>query len=403
MKITEVSATEILDSRGEPTIEVALSCDDTTAVFGVPAGASTGKLEAHELRDGSDRYEGKGVQKAIKKLESISQEILGFELFDQQKFDELLIKLDGTLDKSNLGANSIVGASLAYTILCAKAKNQYLWQYIRETYSSSTGFPRIYANMVNGGKHAPGLDIQEFMVVPKNNDMPDSIEKITHFRNSLKQELSKIFGAGAELVGDEGGFAPVGATAQQILKIYKSINDSMDNYFDFALDSAASSFYKDGKYIFEKNTLDSQQLLDIYNIYSKDYGMLSIEDPFAEDDIDAWKKLATSDHSYFTVGDDLTVTKPELTAKYSKEGLIDGVIIKPNQIGTMSETMQTIKIANTNDIKVIVSHRSGETSSTFISDLAYAVGAFGIKIGAPVRGERVAKYDRLLEISKEIK
>ncbi len=403
MKITEVSATEILDSRGEPTIEVALSCDDTTAVFGAPAGASTGKLEAHELRDGSDRYEGKGVQKAIKKLESISQEILGFELFDQQKFDELLIKLDGTLDKSNLGANSIVGASLAYTILCAKAKNQYLWQYIRETYSSSTGFPRIYANMVNGGKHAPGLDIQEFMVVPKNNDMPDSIEKITHFRNSLKQELSKIFGAGAELVGDEGGFAPVGATAQQILKIYKSINDSMDNYFDFALDSAASSFYKDGKYIFEKNTLDSQQLLDIYNIYSKDYGMLSIEDPFAEDDIDAWKKLATSDHSYFTVGDDLTVTKPELTAKYSKEGLIDGVIIKPNQIGTMSETMQTIKIANTNDIKVIVSHRSGETSSTFISDLAYAVGAFGIKIGAPVRGERVAKYDRLLEISKEIK
>ena len=401
MKITDVSATEILDSRGEPTIEVALSCDDINAVFGVPAGASTGKQEAHELRDGSDRYDGKGVQKAIEKLESISQEIIGFELFDQQKFDELLIKLDGTSDKSNLGANTIVGASLAYTMLCAKAKKQYLWQYISETYSSSTGFPRIYANMVNGGKHAPGLDIQEFMVVPKNNDMPDSIEKITHFRNNLKQELSKIFGAGAELVGDEGGFAPVGATAQQILEIYKSINDSMDNYFDFALDSAASSFYKDGKYIYEKNCLDSQQLLGIYDKYSKNYGMLSIEDPFAEDDIDAWKKLAISDHSYFVVGDDLTVTKSKLTEKYSKEGLIDGVIIKPNQIGTMTETMQTIKTANDNNIKVIVSHRSGETSSTFISDLAYAVGAFGIKIGAPVRGERVAKYDRLLEISKE--
>jgi enolase len=257
--------------------------------------------------------------------------------------------------------------------------------------------------LVNGGKHAPGLDIQEFMIVPKNNDIQDSIQKITEFRNNLKQELSKSFGAGAELVGDEGGFAPTGATAEQILGIYKNINNSMNNYFEFALDSAASSFYKNNNYVYEKNNLSSQQLLDMYNKYSNDYGMLSIEDPFAEDDLEAWKDLSKTSHSFFVVGDDLTVTNAELTDKYAEESLIDGVIIKPNQIGTMTETMQTISSAQKNNIKVIVSHRSGETTSSFISDLAYAIGAFGIKVGAPVRGERVAKYDRLLEISKEVK
>lgn len=403
MKITDIVATEILDSRGEPTIEVAMFCNDTSSVFGVPAGASTGKKEAHELRDGTDRYNGKGVKTAIGKLESIKSKLLGFELFEQDKFDNLLIELDGTANKSNLGANTIVGVSLAYTLLCANTKNQSLWMYISNTYSTSPAFPRIYANLVNGGKHAPGLDIQEFMIVPKNNNMPESIEKITEFRNKLKDELSKIFGSGAELVGDEGGFAPTGATAKQILDLYKSVNESMDNYFEFALDSAASSFYKDGKYFYEKNELSAQQLLDLYNLYSNDYGMLSIEDPFAEDDIGAWNNLSETDHSFLVIGDDLTVTNSALTQKYAQEKLIDGVIIKPNQIGTMTETMQTIKTASENDTKVIVSHRSGETSSTFISDLAYAVGAFGIKIGAPVRGERVAKYDRLLEISKEIK
>lgn len=403
MKIEDINATEILDSRGEPTIEVAMSCNDVSSVFGVPAGASTGKLEAHELRDGTDRYNGKGVQKAIGKLESIKSKLLGFELFEQQKFDELLIELDGTEDKSNLGANTIVGISLAYTMLCANAKKQPLWQYISDTYSTHPSFPRIYANLVNGGKHAPGLDIQEFMIVPKNNNMLESIEKITDFRSSLKEELSKTFGSGAELVGDEGGFAPAGATAKQILDLYRSINDTMNSYFEFALDSAASSFYKDGKYVYEKNGLSSQQLLDIYDKYSKDYGMLSIEDPFAEDDLDAWNNLSNTSHSFLVVGDDLTVTNSVLTDKYAKEKLIDGVIIKPNQIGTMTQTMQTIESAKENNIKVIVSHRSGETSSTFISDLAYAVGAFGIKIGAPVRGERVAKYDRLLELYKETK
>ena len=177
----------------------------------------------------------------------------------------------------------------------------------------------------------------------------------------------------------------------------------MDNYFEFALDSAASSFYKDDKYVYEKNELSAQQLLDLYNLYSNVYGMLSIEDPFAEDDIEAWQELSDTDHKFLVIGDDLTVTNARLTAQYAQEKLIDGVIIKPNQIGTMTETMQAIKTAGENNIKTIVSHRSGETTSTFISDLAYAVGAFGIKVGAPVRGERVAKYDRLLEISKEIK
>ena len=403
MKITDIKALEILDSRGEPTIEVELMSHDVSAIFGVPAGASTGKKEARELRDGDKRYGGKGVEKAITQLESVRSKLLGMELFDQSKFDELLIELDGTIDKSNLGANTVVGLSIAYTILCAKAQKQPLWQYIASKYNTTPDFPRIYANLVNGGKHAPGLDIQEFMIVPINNVMQDSIQKITEFRNNLKQELSKVFGVGAELVGDEGGFAPTGATAEQILSIYKDINNSMNNYFEFALDSAASSFYKDSKYVYEKTKLNAQQLLDIYNKYSDDYGMLSIEDPFAEDDIDAWQNLSGTEHSFFVVGDDLTVTNAELTDKYAKDNLIDGVIIKPNQIGTMTETMQTISSARQNNIKVIVSHRSGETTSTFICDLAYAVGAFGIKIGAPVRGERVAKYDRLLEISKEVK
>jgi len=402
MKVTDVKAIEILDSRGEPTIEVTMNNGDKSSVFGVPAGASTGKKEAHELRDETERYNGKGVQKAIDKLESIKTKIVGQELFDQKKFDDLLINLDGTNNKSNLGANTILGLSLSYTLLCANSKDQPLWKYISDTYSTSPNLPRIYANLVNGGKHAPGLDIQEFMIVPKNNDMPESIEKITEFRSRLKEEISKIFGSGAELVGDEGGFAPVGATAKQMLDIYKAVNDSMNNYFEFALDSAASSFYKNGYYIYEKNELSAQQILDLYSQYSHDYGMLSIEDPFAEDDIGAWKKLSQTDHSFLVIGDDLTVTNSTLTQEYAQERLIDGVIIKPNQIGTMTETMQTIETANNNNIKTIVSHRSGETTSAFISDLAYAIGAFGIKIGAPVRGERVAKYDRLLEISKEI-
>ena len=403
MKITDVKALEILDSRGEPTIEVELTCNDVSAIFGVPAGASTGKKEARELRDGSDRYNGKGVEKAIAKLESIKPKLLGAELFEQQKFDELLIELDGTADKSNIGANTIVGLSLAYTMLCAKSQKQPLWQYIANKYNVTPNFPRIYANLVNGGKHAPGLDIQEFMIVAITTNMQESIEKITEFRNSLKQELSRIFGTGAQLVGDEGGFAPTGATAEQILGIYKNINNSMNNYFEFALDSAASSFYKDDIYNYEKQDMNAEQLLEVYQSYSKDFGLLSVEDPFAEDDISAWKNLSATQHSYMVIGDDLTVTNAKLTDKYAKEKLIDGVIIKPNQIGTMTETMQTIESAQENNIKVIVSHRSGETTSTFISDLAYAVGAFGIKIGAPVRGERVAKYDRLLEISKEVK
>lgn len=402
MKITKIKATEILDSRGEPTIEVSMSSGDITTVFGVPAGASTGKNEAHELRDGGKRYEGQGVSKDIAKLDNITPQLIGFELFDQQSFDDLLGSIDGTSDKSNLGANTIIGLSLAYSQLSAEAKKMPLWQYLAEKYKTTPSFPKIYANLVNGGKHAPGLDIQEFMIVPKTVSIEKNIEQIHNFRNLLGQALTQEFGAGAKLVGDEGGYAPVGAKHQQILDIYKSINDSTSNHFDFALDAAASSFYKNRKYIFEQQSLGSQKLLDVYTGYSQRYNMLSIEDPFAEDDLGGWHELANTKHGFMVIGDDLTVTNAELVNKYAAQKLIDGVIIKPNQIGTLTETMLAIKATVDNNLKVIVSHRSGETTSAFISDLAYGVGAYGIKIGAPVRGERVAKYDRLLEIAKEV-
>ncbi len=240
------------------------------------------------------------------------------------------------------------------------------------------------------------------MIVTKTTVVVSGIERIQKFRRLLKAEVAEVFGPGAELVGDEGGFAPTGAKAEQILKIFHSINTKVSNSFDIAIDAAASSFYKDGKYKFENNELTSNQLLDLYINYSSKYGLVSIEDPFAEDDMIAWEELAKTKHNFKVVGDDLTVTNASLTDKYAKSGLIDGVIIKPNQIGTLTETINTIKTANNNNLNVIVSHRSGETISSFISDLAYAVGAYGIKIGAPVRGERVAKYDRFLEIVKEI-
>lgn len=403
MKITQIIGTEILDSRGEPTIEVSMSCGDTTTVFGVPAGASTGKNEAHELRDGGSRYEGMGVSKDIAKLLDITPRLINFPLYDQASFDELLNNIDGTSDKSNLGANTIVGLSLVYAQLSAATKRLSLWQYLAEQYKTTPSFPKIYANLVNGGKHAPGLDIQEFMIVPKTVSIEKNIEQIHSFRTLLGQALAQEFGAGAELVGDEGGYAPVGAKHQQILDIYKTINESINNHFDFALDAAASSFYKNGKYVFEQQSLSSQELLSIYTSYSQKYDILSIEDPFAEDDLEAWQELSLSQPTYAVIGDDLTVTNAEFINKYAAQKLIDGVIIKPNQIGTLSETMQAIQTTVDNNLKVIVSHRSGETTSTFISDLAYGVGAYGLKIGAPVRGERVAKYDRLLEIAKEVK
>lgn len=402
MTITKIDATEILDSRGEPTIEVTMFCNDISSTFGVPAGASTGKKEAHELRDGGERYGGKGVKKAIARIAEITPKLIGFELFNQSKFDQLLIDLDGTPNKSKLGGNSIVGLSLAYTQLSAAVKKVPLWQYLSSSYGTTPGFPRLFANLVNGGKHAPGLDIQEFMIVTKTTVIVAGIERIQKFRRLLKAEVAEAFGSGAELVGDEGGFAPTGAKAEQILKIFHSINAEVSNSFDIAIDAAASSFYNDGKYKFENNELTSNQLLDLYLSCSSKYGMVSVEDPFAEDDIRAWEELAKTKHGFRVIGDDLTVTNATLTDKFAKSGLIDGVIIKPNQIGTLTETINTIKTANDNNINVIVSHRSGETTSSFISDLAYAVGAYGIKIGAPVRGERVAKYDRFLEIVKEI-
>lgn len=402
MKITKIDATEILDSRGEPTIEVSMSCGDVTTVFGVPAGASTGKNEAHELRDGGERYEGQGVSKDIAKLADIAPQLIGLELFAQQNFDDLLSSIDGTSDKSNLGANTIIGLSLAYSQLSAVVKKMPLWKYLAEQYKTKPSFPKIYANLVNGGKHAPGLDIQEFMIVPKTVNIEKNIEQIHNFRTMLGQALTQEFGAGAKLVGDEGGYAPLGAKHQQILDIYKAINELINNHFDFALDAAASSFYKNSKYEFEQQSLSRQELLEVYMGYSQHYNMLSIEDPFAEDDIDGWQELAKTKHNFMVVGDDLTVTNADFINKYAAKELIDGVIIKPNQIGTLSETMLAIKATVENNLKVIVSHRSGETTSTFISDLAYGVGAYGLKIGAPVRGERVAKYDRLLEIAKEV-
>lgn len=409
MNIKEVRAREILDSRANPTVEAkAILESGDIGVASVPSGASTGIHEAHELRDGDERrYKGKGVKKAVNNIaEHISPAIKGIEATRQREIDEKMLAIDGTKSKSKLGANAILPVSLAVARAAASASNKELYEYLSE--GKRLGFPTPMLNLINGGAHATNnLDIQEFMIVPHGLDLPEAIRAGGEIYHTLKQILIEKELSSA--VGDEGGFAPDLSSDEEAIELLcRAIKESGYNTdkVGIALDVASSEWYENGGYVMPKRekSLSKSQLIDYYVSLCDKYPIISIEDGMAEDDFDGWRELTTRLGSrIMLVGDDLFVTNIERLQIGISQKMANAILIKPNQIGTLSETLDVIKLAREAGYKFIISHRSGETCDTSIADIAVATDAKFIKAGAPCRGERVAKYNRLLEIYDKIK
>lgn len=408
VRIRRITAREILDSRGYPTVAADVTLDDgNTGTAAVPSGASTGSHEALELRDGGERYNGKGVLNAVKNVERISQQLAGMDPFDIRLVDESMIALDGTENKSNLGANAMLAVSMAVLRAGCHSTKLPLYQHIRNVYGlnyDSYVLPAPMLNIINGGKHADsGLDVQEFMIVPTApktfaQALREASETYHALRNLLKAEGMVI------AVGDEGGFAPKISKHEDVLKtILAAAKKAGHADISLAMDCAASEFYHEGSYRFEGKMYSAEQMTDIYTAWCKNYPIISIEDPLQEDDWSGWqlitKKLGKKIN---LVGDDLFVTNLKRLEKGIAEKAANSILIKVNQIGTVSETIDVMELAKQNGYSRIVSHRSGETEDTFIADLAVATNAGAIKTGAPARSERTAKYNRLLQIEAEL-
>ncbi len=408
VRIRRITAREILDSRGYPTVAADVTLDDgNTGTAAVPSGASTGSHEALELRDGGERYNGKGVLNAVKNVERISQQLAGMDPFDIRLVDESMIALDGTENKSNLGANAMLAVSMAVLRAGCHSAKLPLYQHIRNVYGlnyDSYVLPAPMLNIINGGKHADsGLDVQEFMIVPTApktfaQALREASETYHALRNLLKAEGMVI------AVGDEGGFAPKISKHEDVLKtILAAAKKAGHADISLAMDCAASEFYHEGSYRFEGKMYSAEQMTDIYTAWCKNYPIISMEDPLQEDDWSGWqlitKKLGKKIN---LVGDDLFVTNLKRLEKGIAEKAANSILIKVNQIGTVSETIDVMELAKQNGYSRIVSHRSGETEDTFIADLAVATNAGAIKTGAPARSERTAKYNRLLQIEAEL-
>lgn len=400
--IKDLFAREILDSRGNPTVEVELYFDGGSVISSVPSGASCGTNEALELRDGGNRYHGKGVLTAVNNVNTVIREkIVGMDL-DQEKIDLALIELDGTENKRKLGANAILGVSLCVMKAIAKKNNKELYESVGNKYS----LPIPMMNIINGGVHASsGLAIQEFMIVPKFNTFKESLRVASEIFHTLKSLLSSNgFSTG---VGDEGGFAPSLKNTKEALDyIVKSINDSGyeagKNVF-IALDCAATEFYKDGVYTIDGENLSGKELMAFYEELIREYPIVSIEDAFSEFDIENIKEFTERiGNKIMLVGDDYFVTNKRLLARGIEEKYNNSILLKANQIGTITEMLSTIKMAKDNEFKTIISHRSGETMDTFIADLAVGLDLEYIKTGSLCRGERIEKYNRLLRIEEKL-
>ncbi|MGB2762188.1 MAG: phosphopyruvate hydratase [Minisyncoccales bacterium] len=411
--IKSIKAREILDSRGVPTIEVELITDIGSFFASVPSGTSTGKDEAKELRDGGKRYNGKGVLKAVENVEKVIRpELKGKDVVRQKEIDEMMIELDKTKDKSRLGANAILGVSLAVCRAGAAAKEIPLYQYIAQL--TEMRYPLILPRpcflMIEGGAHAGNdLDFQEFMIQPHEHSFSENLEIGTKIYHCLKEILEKEQGKSSTNVGMEGGFTPLLKFLEQALElIVKAIEKAgYKDKIGIILDCAVSQFYKDGKYKMQMGVFTGQGLLRYHSDLISKYPIIGLEDPFSEDDWQSFKQITkhyeNSSRSVYIIGDDLLVTSLEKVKKAVKEKSCNGMIIKPNQIGTVSETLEVVRYAKENNFKIFVKHRSGETKDDFIADLAVGIGADGIMAGAPARGERLAKYNRLLKIEKELK
>ena len=405
--IKSITAREILDSRGNPTVEVEVRLDDKSmARAAVPSGASTGAFEAAELRDGGKRYLGKGVEGAVKNIvEKIAPAVVGLNALDQKVIDEKMIALDGSKNKSNLGANAILGVSLAVARAAAASTGQSLFKYLGKAEAKTLPVPMM--NILNGGAHADtNVDIQEFMVAPIGAaTFKESLRWGAEIYHSLKSVL-KSKGL-ATSIGDEGGFAPDLASNRAaldlILQAIELAGFKAGSDIGLAMDVAATEFFENGKYKFEGKELTTEQMITYYRDLVAAYPLLSIEDPLDEDDWDGWTNLtAQLGDKIQIVGDDLFVTNPVRLQRGIENKSANALLVKVNQIGTLSETIAAVTLAHNNNFKSMMSHRSGETEDTTIADLAVALNCGQIKTGAPARSERVAKYNQLLRIEEEL-
>ncbi len=405
-EITSILGREVLDSRGNPTVEVELSSDDLKARAIVPSGASTGIYEALELRDGGERYAGKGVKKAVENVAAIAQKIKGMDLQDQKSIDEAMLELDGTVNKSKLGANAILGVSMASARLSALKNAVPLYKRLSEiSNASQPKLPVPFANIINGGRHAGNkLAMQEFMIAPIfAESFSQATRAVTETYHILKGIIKEKYGKNAINVGDEGGFAPDIDNAYQALDlIMEAINKSgYSDILRIAMDPAASEFYdkESGSYMIEKR-LSKDEMVDYYLDLMEKYPICSIEDPFDQDDFYSYEML-TRRSKIQIVGDDLLVTNVERIKMAAEKKLCTALLLKVNQIGSLTESIAAAKLAFENNWKVMVSHRSGETEDSFIADLATGLGCGQIKLGAPCRSDRTAKYNQLLRIELE--
>ncbi len=411
LSIKSIKARQVFDSRGLPTLETDIVLEDGS--FGramVPSGASTGTHEAVELRDGDKNYfHGKGVNKALHSVnEEIASAIKGKNAGDQKSLDEAMINLDGSANKSKLGANAILSVSLAASRAAAASLKIPLYRYIREAFNlklDSWILPTPMLNVINGGKHADsGIDIQEFMLVPTGaSSFSEALRMASETYQTLKKILvSKNLSVG---VGDEGGFAPHIKTHEEVLILLSDAiaQSGYEGKIQIALDAAASEFFANGNYTFESKTLSASEMTARYKGWIEKYGLISLEDPLSEDDWAGWKALTAELGSKCKiVGDDIFVTNPQRLAKGIKENAANSILIKLNQIGTLTETVETVLQAQKAGFSCVISHRSGETEDSYIGDLAVALNAGAIKSGAPCRSERLSKYNQLIRIEEEL-
>jgi len=406
-KITDVTATEILDSRGNPTVQVTLSSDAATATAKVPSGASTGKYEAHELRDHNrNRYRGKGVQQAVDNVKTtIRERILQTDPATQEAFDQHLLDLDVTTNKSELGANTLLGCSMAYARLTAKVENKQLYEVLGE----KSMLPTPYANILNGGDHAGNdLSLQEFMITPiAVNDVKEATRIIAETYHALNDLIAQRYGSQHTGVGDEGGFAPPISDPEEAVDLIEDAaqRSGHSDTIRLAVDAAANEFYDadEDAYTVNNTKMSTTELRHYYEDLIEDHPIISLEDPFHDDDFEAFARLldAVRDDARI-VGDDLTVSNPERVETAISLDSADELLLKVNQIGTVTEAIRAARLAHDAGWDVMVSHRSGETSDPFIIDLAIGIGAKHVKIGAPCRGERTAKYNRLLTVADQV-
>ena len=397
-------AREILDSRGNPTIEVEVHTKENKGVAIVPSGASTGIYEAHELRDSTRRFHGKGVSKAIRNVNDvIAPKLKGKDIFNLTKIDQIMIELDGTLNKSKLGANAILGVSMAAARAGANEKDIPLYKYL----GKSKKLPIPFCNIINGGQHAGGkLEMQEFMIAPvKAKNFKEATMIVSEIYHELKSIISAKYGKSATNVGDEGGFAPNLSNAEQALDlIVEAIGKSgYTKKVRIAMDPAASEFYQGGKYLRRK--ISGKKMAEYYQKLMQKYPIISIEDPFDQDDFESFEyftKQNEKNSNFQIVGDDLLVTNVQRITKAIDSNLCNALLLKVNQIGTLTEAINAAELCMSNGWNVMVSHRSGESEDPFIADLAVALGAGQIKLGAPCRSDRTSKYNQLIRIEEEL-